>query len=148
MPRIIEDDEEDSTPVVGGSEVEEWKALADGNNEPLVSDFAMNDPSFPANCVFKIGPKPFLPAMSKIQWFRLVRPNWRLVTEEVEVTPKYARFRTTLFDENGNIVSTATKSWSLSKSPFFLEAAETGSVARALELAGFSAERAMSGVKF
>lgn len=150
MPRVIDDvdDEEVSGTAVrtGGSEIGEARALAAGNGEPEVL-YAMNDPTFPGNCVW-VPPgtkKHALPAWAKLAWFRSNCSDWTIITEEIEITNRAARFKATLLRPDGTIVSTGHKSWSITKNAeYFIECAESGAIARCLENAGFSSERALT----
>ena len=95
-------------------------------------------PNFDPNpYIMKLKGKEYLPVAARIAWMRSDHPEWGIVTEEVSVTDNSARFRATIFNDDGRVVATATKCEDLKGFPDFVEKAETGSIGRALALCGY-----------
>lgn len=137
--------------VQGGNLNEEYQAFASDHEEPRFDVSLLLDESFPANCVYIAkGGKPALPAWARIAWFRNDHPDYQIVTDvqllsDGENPATVAFAYTKVANELGFVLATGTKTWSKFKpgsGAFFVECAETGSVARALEYLGYSAERA------
>jgi hypothetical protein len=87
--------------------------------------------------MMKLKGKDYLPVAPRIAWMRSEHPEWGIVTEEIAVTENYARFRTSIFNDEGRVVATATKCEDVKGFADFVEKAETGSVGRALALCGY-----------
>jgi len=83
--------------------------------------------------------KQYLPVAARVAWFRDEHPAWGIVTEAVRYDPseQLAIFRTSIFDESGRIIATATKMEDARGFADYAEKAETGSVGRALALCGY-----------
>lgn len=147
MPKLLEDEEDNAPPIANtGGMVTERTALAAGNEEQP-SDDNMANPDWPGCAVFRIGAHPFLGALAKIAWFRREHPNWGIITEELENTPRSSKFRATVLDETGRIIATGHKVWNVAKNTEIVTCAESSAIARALENAGFSASRALAEMK-
>lgn len=88
--------------------------------------------------------KDYMMVAYRIQWFREMNPNGRILTEALKLENDYAIFKATIAvpDSNGDytILSTATKKEDLKGFPDFTEKAETGSIGRALALAGYGTQ--------
>ena len=106
--------------------------------------------------------KAYLPARRRIQWMRGLpepHPDWTIDTEVVEhaigklvkpgpvgvgkVEGGYAVVRANIFDEEGRLIATGLKSEYSENFTDYLEKAETGSIARALAVAGYGTESAL-----
>lgn len=95
------------------------------------------------------GNRDYLPVAARVKWFRQVMPLGRIKTTEVEVildhlppgarsqAQGYARFYAEVFDADGNLLATGTKTETASNFPDYAEKAETGAIGRALAGAGF-----------
>ncbi len=145
---VIEEDEDD-IPVKprasGGTIAEEMKALDDDYGAPQADTSAIEHPEFPANVMFNASGKLALPAWARIYWFKTNCPNWSQSSEIIRVDEKSAIIKVSVLDENHVVRAVATKKWDSIKrgsGAFYVECAETGAYARALEFLGFSAERA------
>lgn len=91
------------------------------------------------------GGRQYLPVAARVMWFRKEHPDWGIVTDpmELNIEAGYAIFRTTLFNEAGRIISTATKFCDRRGFADFIGKAESGSVGRALALAGYGTQDAL-----
>jgi hypothetical protein len=80
----------------------------------------------------------------RIVWFRETYPLGTILTEAVKIENDYAIFKAVIAipDATGNLVrlATATKKEDQKGFPDFIEKAETGSIGRALALAGFGTQ--------
>lgn len=98
----------------------------------------------------------YLPARRRIMWMRgepEQHPLWTIDTncESIKegtfkankVEGGYARYRASVFDENGRLISTGTKTEYSERFMDFAEKAETGAIARALAVAGYGTEAAL-----
>jgi hypothetical protein len=143
---VIEDEEEIIRPrPSGGTVAEEMKAIDEEYGAPPVDASAIEHPEFPANVMFNASGKLALPAWARIYWFKTNCPSWAMRSEIVEINERFAIIRVIVIDSMGKERATATKKWDSVKrgsGPFYVECAETGAYARALEFLGFSAERA------
>jgi hypothetical protein len=82
-----------------------------------------------------------LGAAYSIMWFRDDHPNWGIGTEMLEYNETYALFRATICDENGVLKGSGHKRVLKSEFPgAYLEKAETGAIARALDTLGYGTE--------
>ena len=130
-----------------GVAAEEWKSPA---WRPEADDFV------------SLKGKAYLPARRRIQWMRGLpepHPDWTIDTEVVEhaigklvkpgpvgvgkVEGGYAVVRANIFDEEGRLIATGLKSEYSENFTDYLEKAETGSIARALAVAGYGTESAL-----
>ena len=86
--------------------------------------------------------KAYLPVASRLVWFREQHPDWGIQTEIVEINheKQFAVFRATVRDAEGRTISTATKKEDAKGFGDYIEKAETGSVGRALGMAGFGTD--------
>jgi hypothetical protein len=85
-------------------------------------------------------PKPYMPAASRIQWFRSVHFDWTVETEVVDwgIGPDgLACVRAVIRTVDGRIIATGHKTEARRDFPEPVEKAETGAVSRALINAGF-----------
>lgn len=126
--------------------------------EPLVS---VTDSSFGRprreDMVTVRGGGLYLTARRRIVWLRgepVQHPDWTIDTyaEEIErgkyvsnnkIEGGYARYRANLFDTDGRLISTGTKTEWSERFMDFAEKAETGAIARALAVAGYGTEAAL-----
>lgn len=106
------------------------------SNPPDVSRFVMN---------FK--GKEYLTVAGRLLLFRAAHPDWTIKTQLVafrlqpEVNlPPFALFRAEILSEDGRLIASAHKFEDVKGFPEFLEKGETGSIGRALAMAGFGAE--------
>lgn len=90
------------------------------------------------------GNREYLPVAARVAWFRDINPDWGIVTTPVEINltpdnnkPAYAIFQAHIFNAEGKLMATGTKMEDVRGFGDFLEKAETGSVGRALAMAGF-----------
>ncbi|MCW5933987.1 MAG: hypothetical protein KIT45_06755 [Fimbriimonadia bacterium] len=88
------------------------------------------------------GGQEYLPVSARLVWFRDERPEWSIETEPhlIDLDKRVAVFRSTVRDEQGRVIATATKMETGSDFGDFLEKAETGSVGRALAMCGFGTQ--------
>jgi hypothetical protein len=88
------------------------------------------------------GGRPYLPVAARVQWFRMERPDWAIVTDPVEINmeQQYAIFRATIMNEEGKIMATATKMENVRGFADWIEKSETGSVGRALGYCGYGTQ--------
>ena len=86
--------------------------------------------------------KAYLPVAARLVWFREQHPDWGIQTEIVEINheKQFAVFRATVRDAEGRTISTATKKEDAKGFGDYIEKAETGSVGRALGMAGFGTD--------
>jgi hypothetical protein len=96
----------------------------------------------PKRHVIKVQGRQYLPVSARLIWFREEHPDWGIVTEIVEINneEKYAIFRATIFNEEGRLISSATKKEDIKGFGDYIEKAETGSVGRALAMCGYGAQ--------
>jgi hypothetical protein len=74
-------------------------------------------------------------------WFREDHPNWGIETQAIAAESDFAFFRAVVRDEAERIVATGHKSVRAADFPGgHIEKAETGAIARALELLGYGTE--------
>src|SRR2546423_8268829 len=89
------------------------------------------------------GGKFYLPAASRIVWFRDEYPDWTIETELVEGGQEagFATVKATVKNDEGRVIATGHKTETRQDFPAgWVEKAETGSAARALSLAGFGTQ--------
>lgn len=84
--------------------------------------------------------KDYLTVAYRLVWYREVYPKGKIVTEAVQMSPEYAIFRASIFDESECLLATATKHESKKDFPDHIEKAETGAIGRALALCGFGTQ--------
>ncbi len=90
------------------------------------------------------GGKDYLTVPGRVWWFRQDHPQWGIVTtpHEISVEQGYAIFTTSIFNDDGRVIATATASETARDFADFIEKAGTKSVGRALILAGYGIENA------
>lgn len=82
-----------------------------------------------------------LKAAYRLMWFREEHPDWGIETQAIAAEADFAFFRAVVKDETGRVLATAHKSVKATEFPNgHIEKAETGAVARALELVGYGTE--------
>lgn len=89
------------------------------------------------------GGKMYLPAAYRIVWFRDECPDWGIETRILEGGQEagFATVQATVRNAEGRIIATGTKTETRAAFPAgHVEKAETGSVARALSMAGFGTQ--------
>ena len=80
----------------------------------------------------------YLKAAHRVLWFREEHPLWSIETELIVVNELTATVKATIKDDLGRILATAHKSQTLKEFPRgYIEKAESGSVARALQFMGY-----------
>ena len=88
--------------------------------------------------------KDYMMVAYRIQWFREMNPNGRILTEALKLENDYAIFRATIMipgsDNQYTTLSTATKKEDVKGFADFTEKAETGAIGRALALAGYGTQ--------
>lgn len=84
----------------------------------------------------------YLPVSARLVWFREEHPEWSIETEPylIDLDKRVAVFRSTVRDEQGRVIASATKMETGSDFGDFLEKAETGSVGRALAMCGYGTQ--------
>jgi hypothetical protein len=90
------------------------------------------------------GGREYLTVAGRMLQFRGQHPGWGILTEAVQIDMErnYAIFRTTLVNDDGKVIATATGSETARDFADFIEKAETKSLGRALVLAGFGTDAA------
>lgn len=96
------------------------------------------------------GGREYLPAASRITWFRQDHPDHGIVTSIVEINftppnnrPPYAIFMAQIFTPDGRLIACGHKYEDVKGFPDFIEKAEKGSVARALGMCGYGTDDAL-----
>lgn len=84
--------------------------------------------------------KEYLQVAQRIHWFRTVKPDWTIETDAIQILDKRAVFKATIKDQNGRVISQATKSEDFGDFKDFIEKAETGAIGRALALCGYGTQ--------
>lgn len=86
--------------------------------------------------------KDYLQVAHRLVWMREEHPEWQIITEPVEINidKKYAIFRSSILNENGRVMATATKAESIAGFADYIEKAETGATGRAAALCGFGTQ--------
>ena len=85
----------------------------------------------------------YLEVKWRIAWFRNDYPadsGWGIVTCAEEIDDSKARYRATIIDPQGRVISTATKTETKDSFPDYAEKAETGAIGRALALVGYGTQ--------
>jgi len=94
--------------------------------------------------IMQLKGKDYMMVAYRIQWFRETHPMGMILTEPVKIDNDSAIFKATIAipNENGLMVqlASATKKEDVKGFPDFIEKAETGSIGRALALAGFGTQ--------
>src|SRR5215467_8707538 len=89
------------------------------------------------------GGKLYLPAAYRIAWFRDECPDWGVSTTLIEggYEAGYATVQSVIYNPDGRIIASGIKTESRQDFPAgWVEKAETGSIARALAVAGFGTQ--------
>jgi hypothetical protein len=91
------------------------------------------------------GGKQYLPVSARLMWVRSEHPDWGIKTTPIEINikDKYAIFHAEIYDEKGNLIASGTKCEDVAGFKDYLEKAETGSVGRALAMAGYGTQFAL-----
>lgn len=91
------------------------------------------------------GGKKYLPVAARLIWFREDHPDWGIETKPVEINHEkcYAVFHTKITDSDGKLIASATKFENKQGFGDFIEKAETGSIGRALAIAGYGTQFAL-----
>lgn len=84
--------------------------------------------------------KDYLPVAQRILWFREDHPDWKIVTEFLELSTSHAIAKATILDEDSSVVATAHKIETVEGFRDFIEKAETGAVGRALAFVGYGTQ--------
>lgn len=90
--------------------------------------------------VIKLKGKDYLQVAHRLVWFRAVHPGGCIKTEAVQIAEDHAIFRAEVYDSEGKLLAQATKFENVKGFPDFIEKAETGSIGRALGIAGFGTQ--------
>lgn len=94
-----------------------------------------------------IGNKKYATVNERVKAFRKVYPNGSIETETEEITEGFARMKTTIKDNCGNIIATGRASETNTKAinkNSMLENCETSAVGRALGFAGFGIDNSIA----
>lgn len=91
----------------------------------------------PKEHMLRLKGKDYLPVVARVAWFREKFPNYGILTApamplEHTVPHNYAVYQATITDENGRVLSQATKLEDQKDFGDFIEKAETGAIGRAL----------------
>jgi hypothetical protein len=80
----------------------------------------------PKRHVIKVQGRQYLPVSARLIWFREEHPDWGIVTEIIEINSeeKFAIFRATIFNEEGRLISSATKKEDIKGFGDYIEKAE------------------------
>jgi hypothetical protein len=91
------------------------------------------------------GGKQYLPVSARLMWVRSEHPDWGIKTTPIEINikDKYAIFHAEIYDEKGNLIASGTKCEDVAGFKDYIEKAETGSIGRALAVAGFGTQFAL-----
>jgi hypothetical protein len=86
--------------------------------------------------------KDYLQVAHRLVWFREEHPEWQILTKPLEINfdKKYAIFRSSIVNDNGKTLATATKGESIAGFNDYIEKAETSATGRALALCGFGTQ--------
>jgi hypothetical protein len=96
-------------------------------------------PDYIAGMMMKLKNKDYLPVSARILWFRGDHPEWGIEREIVEIDHQanYAIVSVCIRNEDGRILSQATKREDKREFGDYLEKAETGALGRALAYLGY-----------
>lgn len=96
-------------------------------------------PDYIAGMMMKLKNKDYLPVSARILWFRGDHPEWGIEREIVEIDHQanYAIVSVCIRNEEGRILSQATKREDKREFGDYLEKAETGALGRALAYLGY-----------
>lgn len=96
-------------------------------------------PEYIAGMMMKLKNKDYLPVAARILWFRGDHPEWGIEREIVEIDHQanYAIVSVCIRNEDGRILSQATKREDKREFADYLEKAETGALGRALAYLGY-----------
>lgn len=88
------------------------------------------------------GGRQYLPVAFRLLWLRHANPNWAVETQAIEIDLEkgIAVFRASVYDADRRLIATGTKLELARRFPDYIEKAETGSVGRALGIAGFGTQ--------
>jgi hypothetical protein len=91
------------------------------------------------------GGKEYLPVAARLMWVRAEHPEWGIKTTPIDINigEKYAIFHAEIFNEQGVLIASGTKAETVKGFVDFIEKAETGSIGRALAVAGFGTQFAL-----
>lgn len=81
--------------------------------------------------------KAYLPAASRIAWFREEHPTWQILTTPVVMNDVLAVFRADIVSDKGIIIAQAHKTETPKGFQDYVEKSETGAIGRALSIAGY-----------
>lgn len=84
--------------------------------------------------------KDYLQVAHRLVWFREELPKWRIETEFLQLTDKFAIAKATIRDDSGDIIATAHKREDAGHFGDFMEKAETGAIGRCLAYCGFGTQ--------
>lgn len=88
------------------------------------------------------GGKEYLPVAARLIWFREDHPDWTIQTKPVEINVEkfFAVFHAEIIDREGKVIATGTKHENVKGFADYIEKAETGSIGRALAVAGYGTQ--------
>lgn len=88
------------------------------------------------------GGRLYLPVAARLVWFREEHPDWGIETRPVQIDTDrgLAIFEAFLFDANGKLMAKGTKMETKQGFHDYIEKAETGSIGRALAVAGYGTQ--------
>jgi hypothetical protein len=88
------------------------------------------------------GGKEYLPVAWRLVWFREEHPDWRILTNAVDINLEqhFAIFQASIMNEQGEIIGMGTKHENAKGFADFIEKAETGAIGRALAVCGYGTQ--------
>lgn len=88
------------------------------------------------------GGRQYLPVAFRLLWLRHARPDWAIETQAIELDLEkgIAVFRASVYDADRRLIATGTTLELARRFPDYIEKAETGSIGRALGVAGFGTQ--------
>ena len=87
--------------------------------------------------------KSYLQAQHRVLWFREDKPDWRIVTEYINIGKDSALAKASILNEKNEVMAVGHKFECAQHFTDFLEKAETGAIGRALALVGFGTQFAI-----
>jgi len=113
-----------------GSAVQAGSALRTAPRPP-------QEPTVSDQGVVQLRGQSYVMVRRRLQELRKDHPNWRIVTESIELGENYATFKATILDESGTVLATGhDRAFGENCVPL----AETGAVGRALTYVGYGSD--------
>ncbi len=79
----------------------------------------------------------YLPVAPRIAWFRMINPDWSIITKEVKSAKKAVVMKAIIKNADGRVIATARKKETEAGFADYIEKAETGAIGRALAMCGY-----------